>query len=113
MSFWEPYKDGYVIKIKLSPNAKKNAFGTGVYVDAGGNEYLKASVVCVPEKGKANKELLKMISKNLKIAVSEMEIISGQTEHLKKSYIATLLSSEQKQKMDLKKKKKNDECANN
>ena len=106
MSFFEPYKDGYIIRIKLSPNAKKSALGSGVFVDADGREYLKASVVCVPEKGKANKELLKMLSKKLKIAVSEMKIISRETDHMKKIQISAPLTAELEEKLALLKEEK-------
>ena len=99
MSFFEPYKEGYVLRIKLAPNASKNAFGADVFVSADGKEYLKACVTAVPEKGKANKEIIKMLSKSLKIAASHFEIISGQTEHLKNIYINTSLNPNIEQKI--------------
>ncbi len=106
MSFFEPYKEGYLLRIKLAPNASKNAFGADVFVDADGKEYLKAGVTAVPEKGKANKEIIKMLSKSMKIAVSHFEIISGQTEHLKKIFISPPLDSDIEQKLlSLKKEK--------
>jgi|SRR5574344_2392796 uncharacterized protein len=87
MSFFETSEKGYIIRIKLSPNASTNAFRE-VFCDENGIEYLKAMVVTVPEKGKANKELIKMLAKILKIAKSAFTIISGETDHLKKIYIA-------------------------
>lgn len=99
MSFFEPCKNGCLLKIKLSPNAAQNAFGAGVFIDADGEEYLKVSVTAVPEKGKANKELLKMISKKLKTAVSNLEIVSGQTDRLKKIFINSFLTAELEEKI--------------
>lgn len=99
MSFFEPYKSGYLLKIKLSPNAAKNAFGRGVFIDANGVEYLKTSVTAVPEKGRANKELLKMLAKNLGIAASKFQIICGQTDHLKKIFIEQAFDAEFEQKL--------------
>jgi uncharacterized protein (TIGR00251 family) len=106
MSFFEPDKNGCVLRIKLSPNAKKSALGIGVFVDADGREYLKASVVCVPEKGKANKGLLKMLSKRLKIAISDLKIISGETDHKKKVQISAPLTAELEEKIALLKEEK-------
>ena len=48
--------------------------------------YLKISVNAVPEKGKANKELIKFLAQKLQVAASLIEIVSGTTEHLKKIY---------------------------
>lgn len=106
MSFFEPYKNGCLLKIKLTPNASKNAFGSEVFVDAFGSEYLKASITAVPEKGKANKMLLKMLAKNLGLAISDFEIIGGQTEHLKKIFIAQSFNEELQQKIVSLKKEK-------
>jgi uncharacterized protein YggU (UPF0235/DUF167 family) len=106
MSFFEPYKGGSLIKIKLTPNATKNAFGAEVFIDANGAEYLKASVTTAPEKGKANKELLKMLAKSLELAISKFELISGQTDHFKKIFINQALNEELAQKIYSLKKEK-------
>ena len=45
---------------------------------------MKVSVCSVPEKGKANKELVEFLAKTLKIAKSNFEIISGATDKHKK-----------------------------
>ena len=94
MSFFEPCKSGYLIRIKLTPNASACGF-KGVFCNADGAEYIKAYVNSVPEKGKANLELIKMLAKILKIAKQNITIITGMTEHLKKIYI----QSEQNQDM--------------
>ena len=106
MSFFESYKNGCLLRIKLAPNASKNSFGEGVFTDADGNEYLKASVVVVPEKGKANKELIKMLSKALKISASSLEIVGGQTDHYKKIYIDATLTEDLMQRISALKKEK-------
>lgn len=106
MSFFEPYKSGCILRIKLTPNATKNDLGNGIFVDADGAKYLKAGVTAAPEKGKANKELLKMLAKRLKIAGSSLDIISGQTDHLKKIYINMDLSDTLKQQLISLKKEK-------
>lgn len=106
MCWFEPYKNGCLLRIKLAPSAAKNAFGAEVFVDVNAKEYLKVSVVAVPEKGKANKELLKMLAKSLKMGVSDFEIIGGQTDHLKKIFINLPLDAKLEQKLTSLKRKK-------
>lgn len=86
MNVCEKYKSGYILRIKLTPNASFCGFKDMV-CDANGVSYLKAYVKTVPEKGRANDELIKLLSKKLKIAKSSISIISGQTDHYKKIYI--------------------------
>lgn len=45
---------------------------------------MKVSVVSVPEKGKANKELVSWLSKRLKLAKSEICFVSGEFDKYKK-----------------------------
>lgn len=91
MTFYEPYKSGYIIRIKLTPNASFCGF-KGFVADANGIQYLKAYVRSVPEKGKANEELIKLLAKSLNLAKSNIDIIGGATEHYKKIYIETSIS---------------------
>lgn len=80
---FEEKNNGILLAVKVTPNAASLAV-KGIFCDADGREYLKISVVSVPEKGKANKELIKFFSKELKLSKSEIELISGETNHLKK-----------------------------
>ncbi len=59
----------------------------GIFRDADNVEFLKISVVSVPEKGKANKELLGFLAKKLNMPKSSLEIISGETDRYKKILI--------------------------
>ena len=86
MPYFEPYKTGYLLRIKLAPGASAYGF-RGVFCDAEKQEYLKVSVNAVAEKGKANKELQKRLSKTLKIPTGAIALVSGATEHLKKIYL--------------------------
>lgn len=45
---------------------------------------LKCFLKSIPEKGKANNELIKILSKKLKIAQNEIKITSGITSHKKR-----------------------------
>ena len=93
MPFFEPYKDGYVLRIKLTPNAASYAV-KGCVCNADGDEYIKISVNAVPEKGKANEELLRQLAKRLKQPKRSLTIISGETDHFKKVYLEIQPSSE-------------------
>lgn len=76
------------MRVRLAPNSsscRKNGF----FVTPDNEAYLKINVVSVPEKGKANKELLSYLAKTLKIAKNDMEIISGELDRYKKILIKT------------------------
>jgi uncharacterized protein YggU (UPF0235/DUF167 family) len=57
------------------PNSSKNDF-VGMMAD--GNFKLK--IQAVPEKNKANKSIIKLISKKIGISQSKIQIISGETQ---------------------------------
>lgn len=62
-----------IIRVKVKPNSSKQSvesFGDGRYL-----VYLKA----VPENGKANNELLNLLSKELGVPPKSMKIKFGQT----------------------------------
>ena len=52
-----------------------------------GCEFLKISVISVPEKGKANQELITWLSKKLKLSKSDFSILSGEIDRFKKILI--------------------------
>lgn len=50
---------------------------------------LKVKLSSPPVDGKANKELIKILSKELKLAKSDIEIISGETSKSKRIQVTT------------------------
>ena len=67
-----------VLKIKVIPKSSKTEIaGT---MDDG---TLRVRVAAVPEKGKANAELIAFLAKHYKISKSSVEIISGETSQHK------------------------------
>ena len=70
MTFFTADDKGYLLKIKLTPNSAQNGF-KGVFCDEKGNVFLKGTVTVVPEKGKANKELIALLAKALKISAQQ------------------------------------------
>lgn len=70
------------IQIKLTPKASRS-FIRGWDIDVHGQKVLKVCVTAVPEKGKANKALIALLSKSWRIPKSSIEIIRGETDKLK------------------------------
>lgn len=81
--FFSESDKGILLAVKITPNARALSV-KGVFCDAGGQEFLRISVVSVPEKGKANKELTAFLSKELGMSKSDIEIVGGETSHLKR-----------------------------
>lgn len=74
--------DHVLLAVRLTPNGGRDAFD-GVEVAADGLAHLKARVTAVPEKGKANKALVALLSKALKVPKSSISVASGETSRQK------------------------------
>lgn len=61
-----------IIKLKISPNASKNEIIKN-------DSEIKIKITAQPVENKANKALIEFLSKQLKIAKSNIEIIKGET----------------------------------
>ncbi len=70
------------LRIKVLPKSPKNEV-VEILEDADGEKTIKIRIKAVPEKGKANAELIKFLSKELKVPRDKISIISGKTEQLK------------------------------
>lgn len=81
--FFDCTDRGYILRIRVSPNASKCAV-MGLFADVNGVHFLKVALIAVPEKGKANQELIKFLAKQLRVSKSSLEIISGETDRYKK-----------------------------
>lgn len=64
---------GVVVKVKVLPNSSKN------HLIEYKNDELKVKIKAVPEKGKANAELIHFLSKELKIPKSSIKILKGES----------------------------------
>ena len=80
---FEQNQRGVLIRVRLMPNSSCCRI-SGVFVDANNEKWLKVCVVSVPEKGKAKQELSKFLSKELKVAKSDIEIVTGELDRYKK-----------------------------
>jgi len=70
-----------IINVKIIPNSKINQ------IIVFQENILKIRIKATPEKGKANKELIHFLAKELSMAQSRITIVSGQTSKLKKLQI--------------------------
>lgn len=60
----------------------------GIFTDAEQQTFLKICVVSVPEKGKANRELITFLAKRLGVSKSQCQIVNGELDRYKKIKIA-------------------------
>ncbi len=78
---------GVRVAIRLTPKASRDRVEQ-VVADSDGHKALKATVTAVPEDGKANHALLRMLSKEWKVPKSTMEIVQGATDRRKVVFIS-------------------------
>ncbi|MBM3708840.1 MAG: DUF167 domain-containing protein [Actinobacteria bacterium] len=72
------------IKLLVRPGASRNSFD-GIY-----NDRIKIRIKSIPEGGKANKELIRFISKKLGVPKGSITIISGKNSSLKEIAVKKL-----------------------
>lgn len=81
-SFYEPHPGGLKIYLRLTPKAAANRIGP-LAEDAAGRIILKAQVTSVPEGGKANAHLLKMLAKAWRLPKTSLCVVVGATDRNK------------------------------
>lgn len=82
-----PDADGCVLAVHATPRARKDAI-EGIETDAAGQAWLRIRTTAAPEDGKANKAIIKHLSKQWKIAASCFTLVSGGTSRYKRIRIA-------------------------
>lgn len=85
--FYRLEENGVMLFIRLMPKAAKDEV-SGIDTLADGKSYLFVRVRAVPEDGKANKALLKFLSKAFKYPISYFSLESGATSRIKQIKIA-------------------------
>lgn len=76
-----------IVKIRVTPNAKAERIvkqGSG----SDGIPYYKVYVTAVPEDGKANKAVIKLMAKTFNVSKSSIEIARGHTSKDKTLHIS-------------------------
>ncbi len=84
----EPHADGTILPVRAHPGARRNEI-RGVQ-----DGQLKVCVTQSPERGKANKALIELLSKSLKLKKSQIELIAGETSHQKRFLVRGLKPEE-------------------
>jgi hypothetical protein len=73
---------GLIVPVRLTPKASRNAID-GLREDADGGKALAVQVTAVPEKGKANEALERLLAKALGVAAGRVEVVGGATSRNK------------------------------
>lgn len=81
---WSLFDDHLRLAVRLTPNGGRDVLD-GVETDGEGEAFLKARVTAVPEKGRANKALILLIARFLRIPKSSVSLVSGETARKKSS----------------------------
>ncbi|MDR1268179.1 MAG: DUF167 domain-containing protein [Planctomycetaceae bacterium] len=72
------HPEGVILSVRAQPGSKREEI-RGVQ-----DGVLKVTVTQVPEKGKANKAIRKLLAKSLELKISQIELLSGETATQKK-----------------------------
>jgi len=78
--------DGVRVNIRLTPSAAKNRID-GIVADAEGNGVLRIAVTAVPEQGRANLAMIKMLAKCWRFPKSSLSVLRGAKDRNKVLHI--------------------------
>ncbi len=84
----EPHPEGTVLPVRAQPGAGRSEI-RGLQEGA-----LKVCVTQSPEKGKANKAMVEVLSRALSLRKSQIELISGATSHHKRFLVRGMTPAE-------------------
>jgi uncharacterized protein len=84
---WSAAPGGVRVAVRLTPKASRDRVD-GPAPEADGGVVLKASVTAVPEDGKANAALIKLLSKEWRVPKSAIDIVQGATDRRKVLFLS-------------------------
>lgn len=84
---------GVILPVKAAPGSKKNEIRDVT------DGMLKVCCTQIPEKGKANKAILEVLAKLLKLKKSQISLVSGETDSRKKFLITGIGEAELREKI--------------
>jgi uncharacterized protein (TIGR00251 family) len=84
----QTHPEGTILPVRAQPGARRNEI-RGEQEGA-----LKVCVTQSPEKGKANKAVIELVAKSLKLRKSQIELIAGETSHQKRFLIRDVTPEE-------------------
>ena len=88
MSATELHSEGVVLRIKARAGGRLNGI-TGIQ-----NGRLRVSVTQIPERGKANQAILKLLAKQLGLRGSQLELIGGENASEKRFLVRGITPQE-------------------
>jgi uncharacterized protein (TIGR00251 family) len=90
----EPHAEGVILPVRAQPGASRS----GVRGEQDGA--LKVSVTQIAEKGKANKALIDVLAKSLRLRRSQLELIGGETSQNKRFLVRDVNVEDLKQRIE-------------
>ena len=84
---WRATRDGVVLALRVTPNARMEAIG-GIEVLADGAAVLAVKVRAVPESGKANAAVIALLARVLGLPRSTIAVVAGATGRRKSLALA-------------------------
>lgn len=84
---WSLAPGGVRVAVRLTPKASRDRVD-GPAPEADGGVVLKASVTAVPEDGKANAALIKLLSKEWRVPKSAIDVVQGATDRRKVLFLS-------------------------
>jgi uncharacterized protein (TIGR00251 family) len=84
---FEAVADGVRVRVRVTPKASRTAIA-GVVAMADGGHALKVTVTVVPEDGKANDAVIRLLAKAWKLPKSAITLLVGATDRNKLLHVA-------------------------
>jgi len=84
----EPHPEGAILPVRAHAGARRNE------IRGEQNGMLRVSVTQSPEKGKANKALIAVLSEGLSLKKSQIELISGATSPQKRFLVRDVTTAQ-------------------
>jgi uncharacterized protein len=82
------HPEGTILPVRAQPGARRNE------IRGEQDGALKVCVTQSPEKGKANKAVVELLSKSLGLKKSQIELIAGETSHQKRFLVRGITADE-------------------
>jgi uncharacterized protein (TIGR00251 family) len=90
----ESHAGGVVLPVHAQPGARRNA------IRGEQNGALKVAVTQIPEKGKANRAIIELLAKSLRLRKSQIELLSGEASGHKRFLVRGISSAAMQQILD-------------
>jgi uncharacterized protein YggU (UPF0235/DUF167 family) len=90
----EKHPEGVVLPVRAHAGARRNELRLAE------DGRLRASVTQAPEKGKANKAIIELLSRELGLKRSQIELVAGETAQQKRFLLRDVSAEEVARKLD-------------